>query len=121
MSMYPKAVFADGEEFELVGYSISEKVISLHGKEPVENREGFIIYDGSGGMIKDCSDFIYRWDVVDQRENEICYTDDPECRQIGPWADLSNAREQVEPLSNEELTEAVADLMYDVSMLQLGL
>ena len=29
--------------------------------------------------------------------------------------------EDVDPLSNEELTEAVADLMYDVSMMQIHL
>lgn len=29
--------------------------------------------------------------------------------------------EDVEPLSNEELTEAVAELMYEVSTAQLGL
>lgn len=121
MSMYPKAVFAGGEEFDLIGYSISEKVVSLRGQGLVEHDKGFIIYDGNGEKVKDCLDFVHRWDVVDQRKNEICYTNDPDYRQTEPFPNLSNVREQVEPLSNEELTEAVADLMYEVSIAQLGL
>lgn len=51
----------------------------------------------------------------------IYYTNDPNYLQTEPWPDLSDIPEQAEPLTNEELTEAVADLMYDVSAAQLGL
>lgn len=119
--MNTKIVFLDGQEFNTDGYSIGINRVSLHIENPEENLSGFIIYDGDGNILHDCSDFIYRWDVVDQKENAIYYTNDPDYRQTEPWPDLSNISEQAEPLSNEELTEAVADLMYEVSMVQLGL
>ncbi len=116
-----KVVFADGETFFIRGHSAREDLVSLHYREPAENLSGFILYGADGNIIRDCSDFIYRWDVVDQKENAIYYTNDPNYRQTEPWPDLSNIPEQAEPLTNEELTEAVADLMYEVSAAQLGL
>lgn len=121
MSTNKKVVFADGKAFGILGYVISEKRVRLHYSEPSENLSGFIICDEAGNTIQNCSDFIYRWDVVDQKENVIYYTNDPNYRQTEPWPDLSDIPEQAEPLTNEELTEAVADLMYDVSAAQLGL
>ena len=108
-----KVVFADGGTFFIRGHSAREDLVSLHYREPAENLSGFILYGADGN--------IYRWDVVDQKENAIYYTNDPNYRQTEPWPDLSNIPEQAEPLTNEELTEAVADLMYEVSAAQLGL
>lgn len=106
---------------EIYGYFISEEIVSLHYENPVENRSGFSILDKNGDVIFDASDYIYRWDVVDQKPDEIYYTNDPDYRQTVPWPDTSGIPEYTEPLSNEELTEAVADLMYEVSVAQLGL
>lgn len=121
MNTHPKVVFADSSEaIEICGFSISEKLVSIRYDNPMENISGFSIYDGENKVF-DGSDFTYRWDVVDQKPNEIFYTNDPDYRQTEPFQDLSEVQEQEEPLSNEELTEAVADLMYEVSMMQLGL
>lgn len=119
--MSQKAVFANGEVISLNGYSISEDMVSLHYERPCENQSGFVIYSEAGEIVMDCSDFRYRWDVIDQKEDRIYYTNDPDHRQTEPWPEMNNVPEQAEPLSNEELTEAVADLMYEVSMAQIGL
>lgn len=116
-----KVIFNDSDEaVEIRGYSIIEKLVSIRYNNPEENLSGFSIYEGEE-LVFDGSDFTYRWDVVDQKPNEIYYTNDPDYRQTEPWLDLSNVQEQVEQLSNEELTEAVADLMYEVSMMQLDI
>lgn len=121
MNMHPKVKFSDSDEaVEIRGYSITEKLVSIRYDNPVENLSGFSIYDGDQ-LVFDGAGFTYRWDVVDQRQNEIIYTNDPDYRQTKPFPDLGDIPEQVEPLSNEELTEAVANLMYDVSRMQLGL
>lgn len=121
MKRYRKVIYKDGVSCDIHGYSISKRLVSLHYQNPVENVSGFTICDEAGGVIKDCLDFKYRWDVVDHKENVIYYTNDPEYRQTEPLQDLGNIPEQTEPLSNEELTEAVADLIYEVSAAQLGL
>lgn len=116
-----KVVFADGEAFALNGYSIQEDLVSLHYREPAENQSGFTIYNEAGNVVAECLDFVYRWDVVDQKKGTIYYTNNKDYRQTAPWPDISGIQEYMEPLSNEELTEAVADLMYEVSVVQLGL
>lgn len=121
MKKHKKVQYADGTIYDISGYSVSENLISLHYPEAAENFGGFSIINESGDIIKDCYDFVYRWDMVDRQEGVIWYTNDPEYRQTAPWPDLSGVPDQEEPLSNEELTEAVADLMYEVSALQLGL
>lgn len=121
MKTYKRVVFSNGQTLDINGYSIGMSLVSIHAENQTENLSGFIIYDGEDNILQDCSDFIYRWDVVDQKENAIYYTNDPNYRQTEPWPDLSNIPEQAEPLTNEELTEAVADLMYEVSAAQLGL
>lgn len=120
--MGEKIIFKGSQDaIDIYGYFVSERLVSLHYKEPKENLSGFYIVDKDGNMIFDASDFIYRFDVVDTKADEICYTNDPNYRQTEPWPNLDSIPEQAEPLSNEELTEAVADLMYEVSVTQLGL
>lgn len=121
MKRYMKVVYKDGVSCDIHGYTISKKLVSLHYQNPIENVSGFIICNEAGDVIKDCSDFKYRWDVIDQKENVIYYTNDPDYRQTEPWHELKTIPEQEEPLTNEELTEVVADLMYEVSAAQLGL
>lgn len=121
MNTYIKVVFADSDEaVEIRGYSITEKLVSIHYDNPQENLSGFCIYEGEN-LVFDGADFTYRWDIVDQKPNEIYYTNDPDYRQTEPFRDPGDIPEQIEPLTNEELTEAVADLMCEVSMMQLGL
>lgn len=121
MNTYPKIVFTDSDEVvEIRGYSITEKLVSIHYDNPIENLSGFCIYDG-GNLVFNGADFTHRWDVVDQKPDEIYYTNDPDYHQTEPFPDLSDIPEPAEPLTTEELTEAVADLMYEVSMMQLGI
>lgn len=116
-----EVVFTDSSEVvEVYGYSITENLVSICYNNPEENLSGFLIYEDRH-LVFDGSGFTYRWDVVDQKPNEIFYTNDPNYRQTEPWPDLSNVLEKEEPLNNEELTEAVADLMYEVSAAKLGL
>lgn len=121
MNTHSKVMFIDSSEVvEIRGFSITENLVSLHYDNPIENLSGFSIYNGDN-LVFDGSDFTYRWDLVDQRPNEVFYTNDPDYRQTEPFPDLSEVPEQVEPLSNEELNECVADLMCEISMMQLGL
>ena len=121
MNTHTKVVFNDSDEtVGIRGYSITEKLVSIHYDNPVENLSGFCIYEGED-LVFDGSAFTHRWDVVDQRPNEIYYTNNPSYHQTKSFLDLGDTLEQAEPLTNEELTEAVADLMYEVSMMQLGI
>lgn len=121
MNSNTKVIFADSDTtIGIRGYSIQEDRVSLHYDNPKENLNGFYIYEGDN-LVFDGSDYIYRWDVVDQKPNTIYYTNNPGYCQTEPFQDLGDVPEPAEPLTNEELTEAVADLMYEVSMMQLGL
>lgn len=123
MKSYLRVIFKDDKEgkgIDICGYSKSNNKISLYYKNPVENNSGFIIVNEENKIV-DCTKYKYRWDVIDQKENMICYTDNQRYQQTEPWSDLSDVPQYEETLSNEELTEAVADLMYEVSMAQLGI
>ena len=121
MNTHLKVIFADSDEaIEIRGYSITEKLVSIHYDNPVENLSGFCIYERED-LVFDGSDFTYRWDILDQKPNEIYYTNDPDYRQTKLFPDLGDVQEPAEPLTNEELTEAVADLMYEMSLSQLGI
>ena len=120
MSTNTKVVFANGQILDVQGYSVGTNLISIHYDSPVENLSGFCIYEGKD-LVFDGSEHKYRWDVVDQRSDRIYYTNDPDYRQTKPFPDLGDVQEPAEPLTNEELTEAVADLMYEMSLSQLGI
>lgn len=105
---------------ELKGYSKSNDIVGLVYQGAEENLSGFIIYDQDGGVVADCSDFKYRWDVLEDDSDRIYYTNSADNVQTEKFH-TEDQIEEAEPLTNEELTEAVADLMYEVSMMQLGL
>lgn len=102
------------------GYSTLKNVIALYYVDPVENLSGFQICENNS-VIVDAPEFKYRWDVLDHKSNAIYYTNDSNYKQTEPWPDMSDVPEPVEPLSNEELTECIAELMYESSLRQLGL
>lgn len=113
--------YKDKEEIiRLTGYSISYNVILLKHPNVEENLSGFLIYSQDGTLVKDCSDFIYRWDVLEDNNNKIYYTNSPDNVQTMKF-NTDDQEEEVEPLNNRELTEAVADIIYELSVTQLGL
>lgn len=119
------AAFNDSKLIPIRGYSQNGKVICIgakDGEKLSENLSGFKIVKGDS-IICDASDFKYRWDVINHREGMIYYTNDPDSKQTTPFRALneSDVLIQEESLSNEELTEAVADLMYEISAAKLGL
>lgn len=118
-----KVKFNDSEELlQLSGWFIRNDLVTLISNDISENLNGFILYEDDGEtVVKDCSDFVYRWDIYGQKENQISFTNDETFRQKRTDVDDSIPQEIVDPLSNEELTEVVADLMYEVSAAQLGL
>ncbi len=104
---------------DIRGYMISDNLVSLSYPNADINTSGFVIYQGNE-IIMDCSDFKYRWDILEDDSNKIYYTNDPENVQKKAF-NHENMVEDIDPLSNEELTECVADLMYEMSLAQLGM
>lgn len=116
-----KLKYANSKTYiELKGYSKSNDIVGLVYQNVEENLSGFIIYDQDGGVVAECSDFKYRWDVLEDDSDRIYYTNSADNVQTEKFH-TEDQIEEAEPLTNEELTEAVADLMYEVSMMQLGL
>lgn len=113
-------LYNNGEKKSLKSYGISSDIIILSYQDVNENLSGFSIYDGNDNLIMDCSDFIYRWDVLEDNNNKIYYTNSPDNVQTMKF-NTDDQEEEVEPLNNRELTEAVADLIYELSVTQLGL
>lgn len=104
---------------DIRGYMISNDLISLTYPNVETNTSGFIIYQDDE-IIADCSEFKYRWDVLENNPNQIYYTNDPDNVQEKAF-NHENMVEDIDPLNNEELTECVADLMYEMSLAQLGM
>ena len=108
---------------DISGYMISNDLISLSYPNADVNASGFAIYQGDE-VIMDCPDFKYRWDVLEDNPNRIYYTNKEGYIQEKAFNHAFNHENIVEdanPLNNEELTECVADLMYEVSLAQLGM
>ena len=79
---------------------------------------------------KDYSDYKYIFNVITKFENvimlsnneEFIETEDNPAGRYYCEPDPNEVQEIIEdPLTNEELTEAVANLMYEISILQLGM
>ncbi|MDE6405998.1 MAG: hypothetical protein K2M20_10170 [Lachnospiraceae bacterium] len=115
---------------EIFGFMDTEDGrISILCESPTENNSGFRIFeetDSEKTLIFDGSDYKYRWDVLKENRppDEIWYTNIPSCQQTEPWPvhpDPDDAIILEDPLSAQELTEAIADLMCEVSMMQLNI
>lgn len=85
-------------------------------------KKGFSLYeDDEKTLIKDCNDQLYKWNIYTEYENGICLTNSLTDRECKPNPNAEPPQEIVDPLTNEELTECIADLIYDTSVMQLGL
>lgn len=118
-----KVKYCNNEELiELNGYGIQEHIIALYYPHVTEKLDGFIIYNPDGTIFKNCTDFKYRYDVLENDSGSIYYTDLSNMIQHEKWnRGLGADTIDEEPLTNEELTECVADLMYEASLIQLGI
>lgn len=113
---------ADDNMIDLQSYYISESLIFLQGNGVTENLSGFKLYDDDGNMLKDCSDFVYKWNIYTEYENGIYLTPDEDFREMDPAIVVEEqVSEDIEPLSNDELTAVVANLMYEIDKNKLGL
>ncbi len=117
-----KVKFNDSEEFIILqGWVIGKNEVTMIADGIGENLSGFVLYgDDETTVVRDCSDHVYRWDIYTEKKGQITFTNSETDRQMKPTK-MEVQKEIVDPLSNEELTEIVADLMYEVSAAQLGL
>lgn len=95
--MYVKFLNEETKKY-LDGYGVSKKIISLVCPNQEENLNGFILYDDDGNTVKDCSDFVYRWDVLENDQSKIYYTNDPNYKQKIKFSDMKFE----EPKTSEE-------------------
>lgn len=86
------------EAIRLLSCSIGEKMVFVSHPNQEENLNGFILYDDDGNTVKDCSDFVYRWDVLENDQNKIYYTNDPNYKQKIKFSDMKFE----EPKTSEE-------------------
>lgn len=104
----------------LSSYLLEPHRVTLGYKDITENLNGFILYeDDEETVVRDCSNFIYRWDVFYHFGNTITYTDLEKERQanINPGEGIAYES----PINIGELTNCVADLMFENSLMKLGL
>lgn len=118
-----KIKFNDLEKYIAIrGYATGKNIVTIVADDIKEDLSGFILYeDDEVTEILNCSDYIHRWDIYAQSEKQITFTNSETYRQRKPSPDAEPPSEIVDPLSNEALTECVGDLMYEVSLMQLGL
>lgn len=115
-----KVKFLNADSFiEVNGYMMEEHRITLVYEGNQENLGGFVLYDDDETIIRSCEDFVYRWDIHESDENSITYTNLEGCVQSEPVE--NNPIEYVHPLTVEELTPCVADLMFETSLMKLGM
>ena len=119
--------FNDSEQiYDITAFRQIGDFIVLKGADLPENTSGFKVLEGDR-VKADYSAFTTKYNVLTPVEGVLMLSTgevETEDNPAGVYAYTPNPEEFVEdvdPLTNEELTEAVADLMYEVSMMQLGL
>lgn len=109
---------------------IGGNLIIMKGNNlPAENTSGFKRVQDDGTELKDYSEFTTKYNVLTPAEGMIMLSNSEEhieteenpASQYSYTPSDEDIQEDVDPLNNEELTECVADLMYEVSMMSLGL
>ncbi len=116
--------------YEITSYRILNQSLTIvKGNDlPQGNHSGFQILQ-DGNIVADCSDYTVKYNVLTEMENVLMYSrsednietkDNPARRYCGT-PQPEDINEDIDPLTNEELTECVADLMYESSLRQLGL
>lgn len=118
-----KVKFNSSNNFILVRtYMITENIIHLLDDNLVWDLSGFVLYeDDEKTIIKDCSDFIYQWNVYTEYQKGVTLTNSKTEREGEPDPNEPSPVEDLDPLSNEELTSCVGDLMFEMSLMKMGL
>ena len=118
-----KVKFNSSKEFiHIRRYTLAPSYVKLIDEKLVWDLGGFILYeDDEKTVIRDCSDYNYKWNIYTEYPNGVVLTNSETEREREPNPNAPAPVEIADPLSNEELTEAVADLMYEASMAKLGL
>lgn len=120
--------FNDHEQvYEITSIRHKHGIVVLKGEGlPEENTSGFRLIDGNA-VVEDYSEYRTKYNVITQKAGVMALSKGMVETKENSAATLlytpqeKEIVEDVEPLSNEELTEAVAELMYEVSTAQLGL
>lgn len=121
-------IFNDSEEiYSISKYRETADFVMVEGKGLPDNTSGFRLYQGKN-LISDFSDYTRKYNVLTQAEGVLFLTNreevETEENRVEKYLRVPAAEdihEDVDPLTNEELTECVADLMYEVSVGRLGL
>lgn len=126
--MYIK--FNNSEDtYEITAYRKTRNFIMIKGKGlPDGNTSGFKIFNGAA-LTGDFPEYTKKYNVLTQTQEAAFFTSEngdieTEDNRVDKYLyepAQEDIHEDVDPLTNEELTECVADLMYEVSMSQLGL
>ena len=106
---------------DISGYTISQNVVGLIYENCEENLSGFSIYTESEKLLCDCFEYRYRYDVLEDGKKAIYYSDRPDIVQTVKFNINNDTFPAVDPLNAEELTECVAELIYETSLLSLGI
>ena len=118
-----KVKFNDSENFiQLTGCVIYTEKVKLTAPGIQKNFSGFMLYEDDGEtLVRDCSEYKYKWNIFTEYEDGIMLTESETNREREPNLSAEPPQEIIDPLSTEELTEAVADLMYEMSLSQLAI
>lgn len=120
--------FNDHERiYEITSIRHKHGIVVIKGEGlPEKNTSGFRLIDGDA-VVEDYSEYRTKYNVITQKEGVMALskgmveTKENSAETLLYTPQEKEIAEDVEPLSAEELTEAVADIMYEISAAQLGL
>ena len=118
-----KAKFKNEERYHAVGaFAACGDVVTIKGDTITENLSGFILYeDDEKTVIRDYSAYVYKWNIYTDYTNGIALTKSETNREREPIPCTTPPQEIIDPLTNEELTSTIAELLYETSLMQLGM
>lgn len=101
---------------------IAPNFVKLVAEDLVWDLSGFVMYeDDEETIIRDCSDYNYQWNIYTDIPNGVVLTNSETEKEKEPDPNAPKPMELLDPLTNEELTECVADLMTEVDMIKMGI
>lgn len=120
--------FNDHEQiYEITSIRRRHGIVVIKGEGlPENNTSGFRLIDGDA-VVEDYSEYRTKYNVITKKEGVMALskgmveTKENSAETLLYTPQEKEIAEDVEPLSAEELTEAVADIMYEISAAQLGL
>lgn len=124
-----KIRFNDDDFFySIKGYTKKSHVLTIRGLESeFVNLSGFSIYkDDEETIVESFSDYTNFYSTKTPLDYRISYTDiegkeEDESQVINSENPELLLEEEQQTLTNQELTECIAELMYETSLMQLGM